>query len=146
MDLTDEQWKVVKRVLEDEKVRTDGRGRPWADQRTVLNGVLWLLRSGARWEDLPSRYGSPKTVHRRFQKWARQGVIERLLKALAEDLHERGRLDLKESFMDAMFVSAKKGVLKWAKPAGARGPKSWQWSTLMVFRSLSAQQAPLPTR
>jgi transposase len=146
MDLTDEQWKVVKGVLEDEKVRADGRGRPWADQRTVLNGVLWLLRSGARWEDLPERYGSPKTVHRRFQQWARQGVIERLLKALAEDLHERGRLDLKESFMDAMFVSAKKGALKWAKPGGVRGPKSWQWSTLMVFRSLSAQQAPLPTR
>ncbi len=79
MDLTDEQWKVVKRVAG----RREGAHRrawaAWADQRTVLNGVLWLLRSGARWEDLPSRYGSPKTVHRRFQQWARQGVIERLL-------------------------------------------------------------------
>ena len=146
MDLTDEQWKVVKKVLGDEPVREDRRGRPWADQRTVLNGVLWLLRSGARWEDLPVRYGSAKTVHRRFQQWAQSGVIEKLLKTLAEDLHRRGRIDPRKSFMDAMFVSAKKGALKWARPAGARGPRSWQWSTLMVFRSLSAQQAPLPTR
>jgi transposase len=146
MDLTDEQWRVVKQVLADEPVRQDRRGRPWADQRTVLNGVLWLLRSGARWEDLPARYGSPKTVHRRFQQWARNGIIEKLLKTLAEDLHRRGKINPKESFMDAMFVSAKKGALKLEKQGGARGPKSWQWSTLMVFRSLFAQQAPLPMR
>ena len=146
MDLTDDQWKVVKRVLADDPVRADRRGRPWTDQRTVLNGVLWLLRSGARWEDLPLRYGSPKTVHRRFQQWVKSGIIEKLLKILADDLHQRGKIDLKESFMDATFVSAKKGGFRWVKPDGARGPKSWQWSTLMVFRSLSAQQAPLPTR
>lgn len=146
MDLTDEQWNEVKKVLGDERVRADRRGRPWADQRTVLNGVLWILRSGARWEDLPPRYGSAKTVHRRFQQWVRSGMIEKLLQTLAQDLHRRGRLDLKESFMDAMFVSAKKGALTWARPDGARGPKSWQWSTLMVFRSLCAQQAPLPTK
>lgn len=56
MDLTDEQWEVLEPLIPDPLRRTDGRGRPWRDSRDVLNGILWVLRTGAPWHDLPERY------------------------------------------------------------------------------------------
>jgi len=73
-----------------------------------MNGILWVLRSGARWEDLPERFPPYQTCHRRFQQWVREGVLRSLLEALAEDLRARGELDLSECFIDGMFVVAKK--------------------------------------
>jgi transposase len=55
MDLTDEQWEVLKPLTPTGPRRADGRGRPWRDPRDVLNGVLWVLRTGAPWRDLPER-------------------------------------------------------------------------------------------
>jgi len=55
MELTDQQWTIIEPLFE-EKQRPDGRGRPWRDARAVLNGVLWVLRTGAPWQDLPDRY------------------------------------------------------------------------------------------
>ena len=69
MDLTDEQWTVIKALLPAERRRSDGRGRPWKDTRAVFNGVLWILRTGAPWMDLPDRYPPYQTCHRRFQAW-----------------------------------------------------------------------------
>ena len=66
MDLTDAQWMVLEPLLPKPHVRRDRRGRPWRDPRDVLNGILWILRTGAPWADLPDRYPSPKTCHRRF--------------------------------------------------------------------------------
>ena len=67
MDLTDPQWTIIEPLFE-EKRRPDGRGRPWRDTRAVLNGVLWVLRTGAPWHDLPDRYPPYQTCHRRFQQ------------------------------------------------------------------------------
>ena len=140
MDLTDEQWKVVKTILPEDPVRDDGRGRPWSDRRKVLNGVLWILRTGAPWQDLPPRYGSYQTAHRRFQNWVRSGVIEQLLLALAQHLKDAGGLDLKECFVDGTFVPAKKGGAWLGRPSGARAPRSWALQTAMVFLSPCAQK------
>jgi transposase len=90
--------------------RPDGRGRPWLDARVVLNGILWIVRTGAQWQDLPARYPPYQPCHRRFQHWVRSGVFERLLQALATDLQDRGKLDLSECFIDGTFVVAKKGA------------------------------------
>ena len=60
-------------------------GRTAADNRLFINGVLWILRSGARWRDLPERYGKYKSVHKRFVRWARSGVWERVFAALVRD-------------------------------------------------------------
>ena len=62
-----------------------GRRHTAADNRGFVNGVLWILRSGARWEDLPERYGKYKSVHKRFVRWARSGVWERGFAALVQD-------------------------------------------------------------
>jgi len=135
MDLTDEQWEVIKPWIPDPPRRLDGRGRPWRDARQVLNGILWILRTGAPWKDLPNRYPSYQTCHRRFQQWVREGVLESVLRALAEDLRERGGLDLRECFIDGSFVIAKKGAKGWGRPSGAKVRSSWQWQTALVFLS-----------
>ncbi len=104
---------------------------------TVLNGILWVLRTGAQWQDMPGRYPSPATCHRRFQLWTRSGVFAKILHALAVDLRDRGKLDLSECFIDASFVGAKEGGFVWARPGVARAPNSWQLPTAMVFLSRS---------
>ena len=141
MELTNEQWDVIKNILPEDPVREDGRGRPWSDRRTVLNGMLWILRTGAPWKDLPERYGPHQTAHRRFQNWVRSGVMEQLLLALAKHLQDAGGLDLQECFVDGTFVPAKKGGDRWEKPSGARAPRSWALQTALVFLSPCGQKA-----
>src|SRR5262249_7769768 len=141
MDLTEEQWNIIEPILPKDAVRADRRGRPWSDRRKVLNGVLWILRTGAPWEDLPPRYGQYQTANRRFQDWGRAGVMETLLMSLAQHLKEAGGLDLKECFVDGTFVPAKKGGDSSGKPSGARGPRSWALQTAMVFLSPCGQKA-----
>src|SRR6202042_3503088 len=60
MDLTDQQWKIVEPILPSDLVREDGRGRPWSDRRKVLEGVLWILRTGAPWKDTQKE---PQLLH-----------------------------------------------------------------------------------
>ena len=106
-----------------------GAAWPWTDPRAVMNGVLWVLRTGAPWHDLPSRYPPYQTCHRRFQLWQRSGRLDRLLQRLAEDLRDRGKIDLSEAFVDATFASAKKGALKSVQRAVAKAPRSWRSAT-----------------
>ena len=141
MDLTNEQWQLVQCILPEDTVREDGRGRPWSDRRKVLEGVLWILRTGARWQDLPPRYGPYQTAHRRFQLWVRSGVMEKLLLTLAQHLKEAGGLDLTECFVDGTFVPAKKGGAWSEKPSAAKAPRSWALRTAMVFLSPCGQKA-----
>ena len=138
MDLTEAQWQVLRPLLTPKR-RPDGRGRPWRDARAVVNGILWVLRTGAPWHDLPDRYPPYQTCHRRFQQWQRDGTLTRLLHALAEDL--RGKLDLSETFIDASFSSAKKGALLSARLAAEKAVKSWRSQTAMVFLSPAASPA-----
>ena len=137
MDLKDDQWNLLEPLIPKPHRRPDGRGRPWRHAREVLNGILWVLRTGAPWQDIPDRYPSPATCHRRFQHWVRSGVLAKILHALAADLRDRGKLDLSECFIDASFVGAKKGGFVWARPSGARVQSSWQLRTAMVFLSPS---------
>jgi transposase len=135
MDLTDKQWDIVKEFLQDPPRRPDGRGRPRRSAREILNGVLWILRTGAQWQDLPRRYPPYQTCHRRYQEWVQKGAFEQVLIALAKDLEQRGGLDLEEAFIDGSFSGAKKGDPPSGKRSVARAQKSWQLQTAMVFLS-----------
>ena len=146
MDLTDAQWSVVSSLMPELPKRSDGRGRPWRCSRAVLDGILWILRTGAPWQDLPDRYPPYQTCHRRFQRWVSDGSLAQILHALAEDLHERGGLDLSECFIDGTFVAAKKGGAKSARPSGAKVRSSWQWQTALVFLSPYTPKALRLTR
>ncbi len=146
MELTQEQWAAVRELIPEPPRRADGRGRPWRDTRAVLEGIVWVLRSGARWKDLPERFPPYQTCHRRFQQWVRSGVMRQVLWTLAQDLHERGGIDLHECFIDGTFAPAKRGARESAKPSGARGPSLWPWRTAMVFRSPRTQAVLRPPR
>lgn len=135
MDLTDEQWMILKPFIPQPVKRADGKGRPRRENREVLNGILWILRTGAAWRDLPDRYPPYQTCHRRFQEWRQAGVIQHILETLAEDLRQRGKLDLSECFIDGTFVVAKKGDAPWERPSAAKVQRSWQWQTALVFLS-----------
>jgi len=135
MELTKDQWELVEPLLPKEDRSGNRMGRPRVEARSVLEGILWVLRTGAPWKDMPSRFPSYQTCHRRYQQWVDEGVIDRILQALARDLEIRGRIDLTEGFIDGSFASAKKGALASGKPSAARAPSSWQLRTAMVFLS-----------
>ncbi len=135
MELTDEQWAVVEPILPKPVKRADGKGRPRVGNRAILNGILWVMRTGAPWHDMPNRYPPYQTCHRRFQEWVEAGTFETILRKLVQDVKERGGLDLTECFIDGTFVMAKKGAQGWEKPSEARVQNSWQWQMALVFLS-----------
>ena len=103
MDLTDKQWDILAPIIPSKR-RPDNRGRPRRDPRNVLNGILWILRTGAQWADLPERYPPYQTCHRRFQEWVEEGVLQSILETLAKDeklrkkLGENARKTIEQSF------------------------------------------------
>ena len=136
MELSKQQWEIVEPYLPTRDTEEQqGKGRPRVSARKILEGILWILRTGAPWKDLPGRYPSYQTCHRRYQEWVENGVLEEILRALANDLEERGEIDLSETFIDGSFASAKKGALELVKQSEAKGPRSWQCRTAMVFLS-----------
>jgi transposase len=146
MDLANEQWRLVEPLIPKPKWRRGRPGRPARDFRDVLNGILWVLRTGAPWKDMPERYPSYQTCQRRFQHWTSAGVFERILRTLAEDLAERGGIDLSEGFIDAFFAAAKRGANRSARPNAARAARSWRLRTATVFLSPSMWPALRPMR
>ena len=140
MKLTDKQWKFIEPLIPEPKRGPNGSGRPPRSAREVLDGVFWVLRTGAPWKDLPKRYPPYQTCHRRFQQWVKDGVLGEILVALREDLKTRGGIGDIEAFIDGTYVQAKRGALKSADLAQARRPRSWQSQTALVFHSLSLLQ------
>ena len=133
MEFTNEQWSRIEPIILAASKKKDPRGRKPKAPRTVMNGILWILPTGAPWQDLPPRYPPYQTCHRRFQQWVRQGVFRLIVKELAQDLYERGKIDIRQAFIDGSFVPAKKGVLLLAKQNAAKAPRSWQLQTLGGF-------------
>jgi transposase len=102
-ELTDEQWERLQPLLPPQKPRT---GRPNNDHRTVINGILWLLRTGAPWRDLPERYGSWKTVASRFYRWQRAEIMQHILQCLQQEADAEGTLDWSLHHVDGTIVRA----------------------------------------
>ena len=141
MDLTEKQWNLLEKLLPIPS--TTGKGRPRRESRPIINAILWILRTGAQWSDLPKRYPPYQTCHRRFQEWGEAGVMDKLLWTLAEDLRKRGDLDLSECFIDGSFAGAKKGGSMLVRRSEGKVPRSWQLQTAMVFLSPYISTAPL---
>jgi transposase len=81
-DMSDEEWQMVAPLLPELRPRSELRGRPLANTRAVLNGVLWVMYSGASWSTLPRKYPSYQTCHRRFKAWHDSGVLARVMQQL----------------------------------------------------------------
>ena len=102
-DLTEAQWERLRPMLPPQKPRT---GRPAKDHRTVLDGILWILRTGSPWRALPERYGSWKTVSSRFYRWQQAGIWDRILSTLQRKADAEGRLAWSLHFVDSTVVRA----------------------------------------
>ena len=116
-ELTDAQWERVADLLPG---KAGDPGRTAADNRTFVNGVLWVLRSGAHWRDLPERYGKAKSVHKRFTRWATKGIWELIFNALIADAHnEYLMLDttLVRAHQQAATGKGGPGIRLWGAPA-----------------------------
>jgi transposase len=117
--LTDDQWGRIAPHLPEHPPSPKG-GRPRADDRACLEGILWLLRTGARWQDIPVDLPSGSTCWRRLREWALGEVLEEVQAVLIDELGVLGRLDFDELLADATFIRAKKGARTSGKLRSAR--------------------------
>src|SRR3712207_6250666 len=134
-DLTDAQWEQLQPLLPPQRrgKGTQG-GRPSSDHRQIINGILWILRTGAPWEDLPARYGKRSTVSTRYYRWIKQGIWDRIYDAVKAHADAAGELDWELHQVDATVIrahqhaaGAKKGTHKRKRSARAKAgsvPKS----------------------
>jgi transposase len=109
-ELRDDEWERLRGYFEDGKPK--GKGRPRSDQRTMLNGIIWIVRSGAAWRDMPERYGAYTTVYGWFKKWEETGLFAKILVDLGIEA------DLQDMSLDSTSCKA--------HPASAGGKKGLQ--------------------
>ena len=105
-ELHDNQWDAIKELFP-ERV---GKGRPGRSARQMLNGILWILCSGAAWRDLPERFGPWKTVYHRFREWQQSGVFEQILMLLHLKLNKEGLIDWDLWEVDSTTIKASKSA------------------------------------
>ena len=103
-DLSDDEWAVIQRLLPKK-----GRGPARKDDRTVLNGIFYILRTGAPWRDLPERYGPHTTVYNRYVRWGERGIWQGIFEALATECADA------LIFVDSSIVKAHRAA------SGAKG-------------------------
>jgi transposase len=112
-ELTDEQWALVESHVPLSTART---GRPARDRRTLLNGIFWILGTGAPWRDLPERFGPWQTVYDHFRKWRKSGVFAAIIESLQVKLDNQGYIDWELWCVDGSSVRA-------ARPAAGADKK-----------------------
>jgi transposase len=115
-EVTDEQWEVIQSIL---PKRTAKTGRPPSDPRLMLNGILWILRTGSPWRDLPERFGPWQTVYDHFAKWRALGAYDRILEALHIRLDADGEIDWDLWCIDGSSVRASRAAAGASKKAAA---------------------------
>jgi transposase len=108
--LPDHLWSIIQPLLPPRPDQSKGGGQ-WRDDRAVLTGILFILRTGIAWQDLPGEldYGSGSTCWRRLRDWQKAGVWERVHQALLDRLRAGDRLVLKWAAIDSSSVRALKG-------------------------------------
>lgn len=137
-DLSAKDWKLIEPLLP----RPNRHGRPRVDDRRTINGILFVLKTGCRWKDMPREYGSPATCWLRLVRWQREGVWTRVLRVLLGQLGKRGRLKLSHGILDASFAAAKKGVAASVSPRLARAQNEKSSSIDAERRSPSLLSEP----
>ena len=121
--LTDKQWHRIRDHIPKRAPAPSG-GRPWADDRRCLEGILWIMSTGAQWAELPRRYPSYSTCWRRLKLWEGAGAFVQMWRAFLAELSAKDQIVWDEAFADGTFVAAKKGGLKSVRRARARGRRS----------------------
>jgi transposase len=127
LEITDEQWAQVEPFVRVERAET---GRPPRDEREMLNGLLWVLRTGAPWRDLPERFGPWQTVYHYFNAWRSKGTFDRILEALQIRLDREGKIDWDLWCIDGSNVRAARaaaGATKKVSSDISTSPQTTRW-------------------
>lgn len=104
-ELTDRQWDFIRSSLPNPA----HTGRPRADDRMVINGIMYVLMSGCRWMDMPTKYDSYKTVWERHKKWSEKGIWKEIMDSLVSWGYQKGIINVNDLSIDSSTVPAKKG-------------------------------------
>jgi transposase len=144
-ELTDEQWLLIEDLFPEPRPSPQG-GRPRAPTRPCVEAILWILRSGARWKDLPRHFPSPSTCWRRFDAWTQAGIWPRAWSRLLRQLDARGQIDTSETSADGTFAPAKKGAHALARRSAAKAPRSWCIAMETVSPWVCSSLVPAPTK
>jgi transposase len=142
-DLTNTQWERLQPLLPPQKPKT---GRPAVDHRRILNGMLWILRTGAPWHDLPERYGPWRTVASRFYRWQKAGIFQRLFDTLKQQADATGQVDWDVHFLDSTIVrahqhaaGAKRGMPRPKHSGGAKAASAPKSTSGLKVRASSSR-------
>ena len=125
-ELTDEQWALIASLMP--KAKPGGR---WNDHRTTINGMMWVLKSGSPWRDMPERYGSWKSVYDRFRRWSADGTIDKMLDRLRYKLDKDGFIDWDVWCVDGSNIRAHPAAAGASEASKKTGPTSL-WTTPLV--------------
>ena len=121
--LNDSQWLLIADLFPHPPVAPQG-GRPRVEPRACLEGILWVLASGARWKDLPERYPSPATCWRRLREWTDSGIFLKAWERLLGKLDRLKGLNWDEAIGDGSFSRAKRGAPRSAMAAKGKARRS----------------------
>ena len=104
-EITDKQWSMIESHLPPPA----STGRPRAADRMITNGIIYVLTTGCRWQDMPKRYGDDSTANLRLRKWQQNKTWSRILSGAIKSAHKSGKLHLQKIFVDSSSIAAKKG-------------------------------------
>ncbi len=133
-ELSDREWALVTPHLPPPALT----GRPRRSPRAIWNAILWVLRSGSPWRDLPERFGPWQTVFHRFNAWRRTGIFERVLQALQIRLDAEGHIDWDLFCVDGSNVRASRAAAGAGKKGDPRSPRTTHWVARAVDSGASS--------
>jgi len=113
--LTDDQWELIADLV---TVKRKPVGRPPKDRRVILNGIFWILRTGAAWRDLPERFGKWQTVYDHFNNWSKDGTFDAILRRLQQGVLDAEQIDEDLWCIDGTIIRA----ARCAAGAEKKGP------------------------
>ena len=119
-ELSDPQWARIEPFLP-HRTHHGKAGHPFKDHRPLVNGILWILHTGAPWRDLPERYGPWKTVSDRFYRWRADGTLVRIVSSLLDELDDKGQIDHDLWCIDGTVIRASRAAAG-AKKKGQTSP------------------------
>ena len=144
-EVSDEEWSVLDSVIPKSAATT---GRPARDRREMLNGVLWILSTGAQWRDLPERLGPWETVYTTFRRWRKAGVYDAILDALHVRLDQAGKIDWDLWCIDGTSVRGSRsaaGASKKVPRPIPRNPRTMLWAAREADSAASSTSSSTAT-
>jgi transposase len=146
--LTDEQWTLIEPFMPEPAIK----GRPRSDLRVIVDGILWIARTGVPWRDLPERFGAWQSVYHWFSLWRRDGTWDRILSALQIRMDAEGRIAWDLWCVDGSNVRASRAAAGAGKKGGVKSRRTMLWaareagSAARSIWLLTATACPSPLR